>query len=225
MSEWITARQASSFVNAAGLGERDLIEWARRGRLQARARSGTFSSDDPVEERYFPKEPPLGEVELSTVGPWPDIPIDFWDGTHLKALWGAGTFAARIWYWCDYYQKDAYEHITLFDVTFQAGNLEMLLNGSSPSVAEQQLPKERWRQQRLTPSQAAALEFMEIILTNPPKDPLGPVKLHLKYLEWHKDPKTRRAGDPLKRTAFEKWANRFRNGYRVGKNRRLVHHP
>jgi hypothetical protein len=220
MSEWTSAREASRRVKDAGLTEGDLIEWAREGYLRARAVSGTFSSDDPVAQRVFPKAPYSDDLTRSTLGPWPDIPTDFWETMPRKALWGAGTFASSIEYWDEYNQTDAHDYIELFDVSFCSHELDDLLNGRQTKAAAAKPPKERWQQQRASPRQKAAFVFLEKLRMYPPKVPLLPVARFQTYLSWAENGKTR----PLGRPTFGKWAARHADGWRnVGI--RWVHNP
>lgn len=212
MSNWISAFEASRLAKDAGRTEGDLIEWARLGKLQVRARSGTFSDDDPDVVREFPNEPPSDEIERAVLGPWPNIPADFWEATPAKASWGPGTFASRIEYWDDYNQRDAYEYITLLGVTFHKDELDALLNGRQPKAVMVQPPKERWQRQRVNDRQNAVVQFLETCRTHPPKGwPLGPIARHKSYVEWAE----RREFKALGRTAFDKWANRHADGWRV----------
>jgi hypothetical protein len=185
MSEWTSAREASRRVKDAGLTEGDLIEWARQGRLRARAVSGTFSSDDRDAKRIFPKAPCSDDLTRSTLGPWPDIPTDFWETMPRKALWGAGTFASSIEYWCDYNQTVANEYIELFDVSFCSHELDDLLNGRQPKAAAAKPPKERWKPQRATVEQKALFEFLETLRMYPLKEASsGPIARHKCYIRW-----------------------------------------
>ena len=219
MSDWISARVASCRVRAVDLTEGDLIEWARQGKLCTRAQSGTFSSDDPGEERKFPAEPPSGEIERLAGGSWPNIPAEFWEATLAKALWGAGTFAASVRYWEEYDHDFASEYIELFNVTFSKDDLEAVLNGPPPPAARAQVPKERWQQQRVSQQQAAVFKFMEIATTRPMKGELGRVARHGRYCEWHADPTSKQTGKPLGRSAFTKWADRYLDGWRADGSR------
>ena len=212
MNDWISAMEASNLARSAGRTEGDLIEWARLGRLQVRARSGTFSDDDPHVVREFPNEPPLDEIERAVMGPWPNIPAEFWEATPAKALWGPGTFASRIEYWNDHYGKDDYEYITLLGVTFHKDELDALINGREPKAATAQPPKKRWQHQRVSEQQKAAFEFLEKCRTHPPKgSPLGPTALHREYIRWAGN----RQLTPLRRTAFAKCVDRHADGWRV----------
>jgi hypothetical protein len=212
VNDWISALEASNLARAAGRTEGDLIEWARLGMLQVRARSGTFSDDDPDVVREFPNEPPSDEIKRAVSGPWPNIPADFWEATPTKALWGPGTFASRLEYWNDHYQSDEYESITLLGVTFLKDELNALLSGRQPKAVMGQPPKERWQQQRVSEQQKVAFEFLEKCRKHPPKDwHLGPIAQHAKYVEWAE----RQKDEPLGRTAFGKWAKRYADGWRV----------
>jgi hypothetical protein len=139
--DWISSQEAHRRAKAAGATEDDLLEWAGLGKLRARAKSGIFSSDLASEmdnardcERTFPIEPPADELTRETLGPWPDVPVDFWADKPTKATWAAGTFASRVYYWSDYHQARMDEHIELFDVTFHAGDLAGLLSELLPPV-------------------------------------------------------------------------------------------
>jgi hypothetical protein len=138
MSEdvWISAFDALSRVKGAGGTEDDLLEWARIGRLRARAKSGIDSDDVTPPKlwlecvRTFPAEPLV--VDGITISTWPDIPKSFWADTPAKALWVAGTFANKLHYFCDYHQELTYAYFELFDVTFNAGDLGALLPEPEP---------------------------------------------------------------------------------------------
>lgn len=138
-SNWISAKEAQRRAKDAGFTGDDLIAWARQSRLRARAKKGCFSSDlSPEIEnaldclRTFPASPPSDKLIRDTLGPWPNIPADFWAEKHTKATWGAGTFASGVYYWCEHNQARMCEHIELFDVTFHADDLEALLTEPSP---------------------------------------------------------------------------------------------
>lgn len=220
MSDWTSAFEASRRVKDAGLTEDDLIEWARLGRLRARAQKGTFSSDEPDSIREFPAEPHSDDLKRSTLGPWPDIPTEFWETTPRKAVWGPGTFASRIEYWCDYNQTVANEYITLLEVSFHSQELDELLSGRQPKAATAHPPKERWQQQRASVQQKALFEFLEKLRMFPLKVPLGPIARHKYYvrLEQKKEIK------PLGRSVFTKWADRHADGWRY-EGSRWVHNP
>lgn len=212
MNDWISAMEASNLARSAGRTDGDLIEWARLGMLQVRARSGTFSYDDPHVVREFPHEPPLDEIERAVLGPWPNIPADFWEVTPTKALWGPGTFASRLVHWNDHYQRDEYESITLLGITFLKDALDALLNGRQPKAVTAQPPKKRWQHQRVREEQKSAFEFLEKCRTHPPKgSPLRPIALHLAYVTWTEKGQIK----PLMRTAFAKCVERHADGWRV----------
>ncbi len=212
MSNWISAFEASRLAKDAGYTERDLIDWARFGKLKARAQSGAFSDDNSCITREFPKDPPTDEIERAVMGSWPDIPSGYWEAKPHDAIWGTGTFASRLKYWNDYYQSYEYEGVELFEVTFHSDELDALLNGRQPKAAMAQPPKERWQRQRVSERQRAAFQFLEKCRTNPPKGwPLGPMARHKCYLNWAGGPKH----EALGRSAFDKWANRHADGWRV----------
>lgn len=221
MNDWISARKALSLVSAVGLTGEDLIEWARQGSLRTRAKSGTFSSDDPCDERIFPTEPP--KEALQTLGPWPDIPTDLWDGENVKVLWGAATCEATVSYWDDYYQKFLHEHIKLKRLTFNQIDIEKLLNGSAQSEAKPQAQQQQWQKRLIELHQSVAFEFLDWASTQSWYGSLGPVELHRQYVAWHS--KNNRKVKRLGRTAFEKWATRYREGWRVGDRHRWLHKP
>lgn len=223
MSEWISATEASKRIKAAGLTEEDLIEWARLGKLKARAQSGSFNLDDPPEKRVFPKEPPSDEREFLVRGSWPEIPTDYWAESKVKVLWGAGTCKARVAHWKDNEQVMDVETVKLFGLTFSKVDLDALLDVPPSTRNVARPPKERWQQQRVTERQAGAVKFIDIAFKNPLKNPLGPVALHSAYLKWHADPKNRPKDEPLKRTAFRKWQKRYVDGWRVSDSLKLVH--
>lgn len=91
--------------------------------------------------RTFPVAPPTDELTRDTLGPWPDIPVNFWAEKPAKATWGAGTFASRVYYWCDYRQERMYEFIELIDVTFHQGDLTELLSSRSAPTMPGSLPR------------------------------------------------------------------------------------
>jgi len=221
MTEWFSAREAACLVKKAGLTERDLIEWARQGRLSGRAQRGTFSGDDPIEERVFPKEPPLAELERSALGPWPDIPREFWGAPPSKALWGACTFEACVGFWSEYYQSYEYERIELFDVTFNADEIEALLNGRPSTAGTIQPPKERWQKQRVSDRQRVVFEFLELVRNYPQKEPWRPVALYDRYCEEVAKQKT---GPPFVWSTFSKFAKRHNDGWRISGSR-WTHNP
>jgi hypothetical protein len=216
MSEWISATEASKRIKAACLTEEDLIEWARLGKLKARAQKGTFSDDDPGIIREFPKDPPSDEIKRSVAGSWPDIPADFWEAQPHKALWGAGTFAASIRYWNDYYQSYEYEYVELFDLTFSKVDLDALLTEiMSPPVKVTQSSPITWQPKQITPKQRELVQYFETptLYRHFVKQGLGAVDHHLKYCEWARQVPSR--SKPFKRTAFDKWKKRYDEGCRI----------
>jgi hypothetical protein len=225
VSEWISAAEASKRIKAAGLAQEDLIEWASQGSLRARAQSSTSSLDDPPGKRLFPKEPPSDEKDLSIHGSWPDIPSHYWAERQIEVLWGAGTYEATVEYWVDFYQHTERERIKLFGLTFSKVDLDALLDVRPSTGNGAEPPKQRWQQQRVTERQAGAVKFIDIAFKNPTKGPMGPVALHRAYLKWHADPKNNRTGEPLKRSAFGKWKERYLDGWRVSDRLRLLHNP
>ena len=221
MSDWITAREAKRRARDADLTEGDLMEWARQGRLKARAKSGTFSDDDDRPLRKFPEEPPSDEIERAVLGPWPDIPKDFWEAIPYKANWGPGTFASRVEYWSEYHQSNDYVNIELYDVTFHLDNLEGLLNGNLPGAITVPPPKERWQQKQVSEQQRAAFKFLETLRTHPSKKAsAGPIARYSCYINWAQNNKLK----PLGRTTFTKWADRHADGWRE-KGGRWVFNP
>lgn len=224
MSDWISARKASKRMTDAGLTEGDLIEWARLGKLRARAESGIFSSDDAGpdgfrETRRFLSTPPSSEIGLSTLGPWPDILADFWKEAPIKQSWGPGTFKARITYWEDHYQRNDCEIIELFGVMFNKEDLETLLKEPPASPESAQEPTLNWQKKGVTQRQASAMKFLETMEKYPPKQPLGASELYREYLRWHADPKNKQHEQPLVRSAFRTCADRFHDGWRVAAKR------
>jgi len=210
-SDWISAREALRRATDAGVTAGDLMEWARQGLLPARTKRYSDSDDDPLFERTSPPEPPSGEEERATLGSWPDIPTDFWEGSISKALWAAGVFSAMVNYFDGHRQCDDRRLITLFDVTFHAGELERRLTGQTFSDLKPQQVEKRWRAQHATNQQKFAMDFMSMARKFPGKDPLRPVVLYEKYLDWAKQKKSK----PLVRSAFTKWAKRHDEGWRL----------
>lgn len=146
-SNWISARQAQRRAKNAGFTGNDLIEWAREGLLRARTKKGILSSDLFAETentldcvRTFPSAPPADELARDTLGCWPDVPADFWAERPTKATWGAGTFASRVYYWCDFSQARMYEYIELHDVTFHEVDLMQLLGARATPPLIGKLP-------------------------------------------------------------------------------------
>lgn len=90
--------------------------------------------------RNHPSEPPADEAARDALGPWPDVPADFWTEQPTKVNWGAGTFANKVQYFCDHHQQLTYTYIELFEVTFHAGDLARLLNTKSPDLMRGVLP-------------------------------------------------------------------------------------
>ena len=126
------------------------MEWARQGLLRTRAKSGLFSSDDEQGHwREFPTEPPEDEIVRATLGPWPNIPADFWSGRSIEGQWGAGTFAAHVVEWSDYHQAETRERIKFRGVTFHAGDLSDLLVASAARPLRGTLPKNAKSNDRL----------------------------------------------------------------------------
>jgi hypothetical protein len=138
---WISSKEALRLAKAQDATAGDLLEWARQGKLRARALKGSFGNDEPGEERIFPSQPPVDEVKRSVAGDWPDIPADFWEETPAKALWTAGTFATRVWYFEEHYQQYDWQRITLSEVTFNAAQLEALLSNSEGRAIRAMLPR------------------------------------------------------------------------------------
>jgi hypothetical protein len=133
---WISAVDALSSVKRAGGTEDDLLEWARVGRLRARAKSGVDSNDVSPPKLWlecvqtFPAEPLV--VDGIMISPWPDIPTGFWAEKPTKAAWVAGTFSYKVQDFCDYHQELTYACFELFGVTFNAGDLGALLPEPEP---------------------------------------------------------------------------------------------
>jgi hypothetical protein len=224
MSGWISAKEASKRIKDAGLTEGDLIEWARLGKLSTRAESGTFSSDEPPEKRIFPNGPPSNEAELFVAGSWPDIFSGFWQETPIKALWGPGTFKGRVNFWNDHYQSNDCEIIELFGVKFNKCDLEALLSGSTEPTTSSNMPQKRWQKKRVTPRQAAAMRFMDIITRTPPKDLEGKSDRHRRYCVWHEKEFASQENKALGRTDFNECASRYEDGWRVS-GMRWVENP
>lgn len=224
MREWVSAREALRLAKTKGVDQEDLLEWARLGRLGARARSAFFSDDDPSEERVFLDSPPIDETEQSTRGPWPDIPTDFWAQGPKKAAWAAGTFASRLRYWSDYHGAEDYVFIELRGVSFNSSELEALLEERSEPVGGEQLPRKRWQKKRVTPRQALAVKFIETITRNPPKDLTGKSDRYRKYCDWHEKQNLPQKGSALGRTSFNECASRYDDGWRVSEMR-WVYNP
>ena len=146
-ADWISAQEAKRRAVEAGFTGNDLIEWARRSQLRTRAKKGIFGSDLSAETenaldcvRTFPAIPPAEELVPDTLGPWPDVPADFWAEKPTKATWGAGTFASKVYYWCDFNQARMYEFIELHDVTFHEVDLTQLLGARATPPLIGKLP-------------------------------------------------------------------------------------
>lgn len=230
MSEWISSLAAVQQLNAAGLynAKTALGQWAEAGSLKSRARWGRFFFDGCTTDIEFPTEPPADLEGKGAEYPWPDIPRDFWrhvnkGNSNAEAHYEAGIFAALVFLDPELGTGSDTEYIKLFDVSFHSNDLDTLLSAGSTESTEVQPPAKRWQQQRLTQQQADALKFIHIALTHPLKDPLGRVALHDAYLTWHADPKNKRTGEPLVRSAFGKWQNRYVDGWRANESLKLVH--
>lgn len=141
-ADWVSSHEAARRAAKADFSQDDLMEWARQGLLRTRAKSGLFSSDDEQGHwREFPTEPPEDEIVRATLGPWPNIPADFWSGRSIEGQWGAGTFAAHVVEWSDYHQAETRERIKLRGVTFHAGDLSELVVASAARPLRGILPK------------------------------------------------------------------------------------
>lgn len=215
LNTWISAREALRRAKDQDVTAGDLIEWARQGKLRARAARGLFSDDDPGEERVFPSEPPLDEKKRLVSGDWPDIPADFWDEIPSRALWAAGTFGTRVSIFNEHYQQYEWLGITLFDVKFHADELDALLIESPQIPVKPQPPRERWQAQRPTEPQRAVMQFLGDVRNFPPKEPLGPVALHNAYRNWANQKNKEIFG----RSTFAKWVARYDDGWRLSGNR------
>lgn len=146
-ANWISAQEARRRAVEAGFTGNDLIEWARRSQLRTRAKTGVLSSDLSAETdsaldhvRDFPAVPPVDELTLDALGSWPDIPVNFWAEKPTKETWGAGTFASKVYYSCDYNQARMYEYIELHDVTFHEVDLTQLLGACATPPLIGKLP-------------------------------------------------------------------------------------
>lgn len=141
-ADWISSHDAARLAAKADFSPDDLMEWARQDLLRSRAKSGLFSNDNQEEYwREFPVEPPKDEIVRATLGPWPNIPGDFWGGDRIEALWGVGTFAAHVMQWSEYHQAKVCELIRLRGVTFHEGDLRQLLGAQTLSPLLGTLPE------------------------------------------------------------------------------------
>lgn len=215
MSEWVSSRDALRLANEKGVDREDLIEWARLGDLRARAVSGVFSSDDPPEVRLFPETPYADETKRLVLGPWPDIPTDFWAQAPKKATWNAGTFASALTYWDDYYDEEKFDFIELRDVSFNRRELEALLLGVNKHSNMPEMPRKRWQHKRSTRQQFIAMKFMDVITATPPNELGGKTDRYEKYCKWHSKQATPQDGKPLGRTTFNVYADRHEDGWRL----------
>lgn len=197
-ADWISAQEAKRRAVETGFTGNDLIEWARRSQLRTRAKTGVFSSDLSAETdsalahvRNFPAVPPVDELTLDTLGSWPDVPANFWAEKPTKATWGAGTFASKVYYWCDFNQARTYEYIELHDVTFHEVDLMQLLGARATSPLIGKLPINAKPNDRLYEGRAhraaelvrsqnikKAEAFRQVLMD----DPLGPHVLELSQI-------------------------------------------
>ncbi len=230
MSEWISSREALRLAKERGVEKIDLIEWARLGSLGVRAKSRVCGNDDPhvrgdpPQERLSPEMPPTDEIERSVHGPWPDIPKEFWEQAPKKAAWGAGTFTVTITEWEEYYQDYYDESIELRGVTFNKGELEALLSTSAVSAAKPKPPEKMWQKKRVTPQQALAIKFIDLMTKRSPKDLGGKSDRHRIYCAWHEKQIEPQKGKALGRTTLNECASRYEDGWRVV-GARWVHDP
>jgi hypothetical protein len=204
---WVTPSQAIKEM-AGKLPQVDanaLLYWARDGKIQIQCQEVTCSDD--------------GGLSICTVA---QIPSDFWWSavTNGRPNWTAGEVTAQM-----EVDDGWFEQWTVSGLKIELAGLQQAINIEIGQTDQKpkRAAKERWQQQRLTRQQADALKFIDIAITKPTKDPLGSVALHRAYLKWHADPKNKRTGEPLKRSAFGKWKERYLDGWRVSDSLKLVY--
>jgi hypothetical protein len=81
-------------------------------------------------------------------------------------------------------------------------------------------PKQRWQQQRVTSQQERVMEYLvfrDCHLAGGSSDLWDDTKLRNDYAAWNAKQKPKL--DPFKRTAFNKWLNRYYDGWRVDGSR------
>lgn len=225
MSGWISSLDALQRLRQAGLLEPEdaLAQWAETGQLRSRARRGRFS-DDGGAERDFPVEPSADEMKRANLGPWPDIPIDFWRWMNAgragtEAHFEAGVFATTVIYDPEIGNYSDSQHIKLFEVTFNEEDLIKLTGQAQPETEavgspEGRSPGARWQKQRVSDQQDQLFRFFGIASQHLPggSHELNLTNLRARYVEWHTKEKLRSAH--LARSAFEKWLTRYRDGWR-----------
>ena len=204
---WVTPSQAIKEM-AGKLPQVDtnaLLYWARDGKIKIQCHEVTCSDD--------------GGLSMYIAD---NIPNDFWHDavTNCKPNWTAGELTVQM-----EVDEGSFEQWTASGLKIELAGLQQAIKieigqtDQKPKCAA----KKRWQQQRLTQQQADALKFIDIAITNPTKDPLGSVALHRAYLKWHADPKNKRTGEPLGRSTFGKWKERYLDGWRVSDSLKLVH--
>ncbi|NQX95312.1 MAG: hypothetical protein HRT64_10430 [Erythrobacter sp.] len=93
---------------------------------------------------------------------------------------------------------------------------------SLATVSPSNQPK--WQSQRPSPDVAALFEFLAKAKPHLPggSREMNAKQLHARYREWHSE--ERLAGDPLRRTSFEKWRTRYISGARIERGRIIMSH-
>lgn len=219
MSEWISAHDTKKRAIAEGYSEECLIEWAKQGRLSARATHGVFSDDEPGEVRSFPAEPPTEKMELDRLGSWPNIPSDFWwrvGRDRGVAIWGPGTFGATVYFDEQIGQNGGTQHIELLNVMFNETELTVLLLKKSEQAVDGTPRKLPLSRRKPLPQQRLAFEFLE---KKAPQhlpngsDPMIAADLYRCYCDWMRS--GGRSDKVMVINAFNKSKERYLDGHRI----------
>ena len=134
-TEWLSSFVAIQRLRGAGVVDpvSTLTQLAEARQVRTRASWGRFS-DDEGDERKFPQEPEVDAQSGEVLGPWPDIPGDFWrwvngKGAGTEVHGEAGVFAATVIYDPQIGTYSDSQHIKLFGVTFHADDLARVMQG------------------------------------------------------------------------------------------------
>ncbi len=208
--EWVTSNQAVTMLRKAKIEDNTTLAiWAEKRLLRSRAATVTRDGE------------PDGFMDgfAST----PAIAADFWYyirfGSRPYTNWGAGIFAATINETPEAGHNSDYYRWELTDVTFHAGELTKLIARAQPETEAGGPPNggapcARWQKQRVSDSQEDLFKFFGFAGKHLPggSHVLNLSALRGRYVEWHK--KENRWPRPLKRSAFEKWLERHKDGWR-----------
>lgn len=132
---WLSSFAAIQRLRGAGVVDPvgTLTHLAEARQLRSRASWGRFA-DDEGNNREFPHEPEVDAQSGEVLDPWPNIPSDFWRwvngrGDGAEVYGEAGVFAATVIYDPQIGTYSDSQHIKLFGVTFNADDLDRVMQG------------------------------------------------------------------------------------------------